>query len=216
MLPSHAQHMARLCKLALNQLLASPHTLQVFPRPEQGTALPKVTGTCPPFKSNPSGDTWLGCPDIKVTGADGKPTPASNLTWAWRITRADNQRIQTSLGPFPNFGKLPEANFIVEAAVGYNGPPTSTNTIYFLSSYLVVSPNNAPSQRPPGAAAPAGSAPAPGPKPPAGGKPPAAAAGPKPPGGGGGGSAPKPPAGPKPPGGGPAPAPKPAPKPPAG
>jgi hypothetical protein len=164
--------------------------MQVFPRPEQGTALPKVTGKCPPFKSNPDGDTWLGCPDITVTGDDGRPTPAANLTWAWRITRADNQRIQTSLGPFPNFGKLAEANFIVEAAVGYNGPPTSTNTIYFLSSYLVVSPNNPPSVRPPGAAAPAA------PKPPA--------AAPKPPGGGGAA------AGPKPPGGGPAPAPRPA------
>ncbi|KAF6263504.1 hypothetical protein COO60DRAFT_1635124 [Scenedesmus sp. NREL 46B-D3] len=160
-----------------NKSASGTSNIRVFPRPEQGTALPTVTGRCPPFRSNPSSDTLLGCPGITITGDDG-PVPAANLTWAWRITRVDNQRIRTSLGAAPNFGRLPEANYIVEAAVGYNGPPTSTNTIYFLSSYLVVSPSNPPSQRPPGAAAPAASAAAAGLGPPGGGPAPAPAPGP--------------------------------------
>ena len=169
--------------------------LKVIPRAEEQPPLPTMSGSCAPFKSNPNSDTILSCPNLKPVNADGKPS-TDEFIWAWRITRTgENQRITTQLGKTPNFGKLPEANFIVAAAVGWKGPPTSSNTIPFLSSYLVVSPNNppstaaapatgssprtpgqSPSPKPPGsspsakpaAGSPATRSPAPGPKPAAG------------------------------------------------
>ncbi|KAF8065479.1 hypothetical protein HT031_003080 [Scenedesmus sp. PABB004] len=182
--------------LALSLNVSEPRTsrtasgasnLKIIPLPEGAPALPRMTGTCPPFKSNPASDTVLSCPGLKALSPDGAPS-GDELVWAWRITRADTQKITTQVGKAPNFGRLPQANYIVEAAVGHKGPPTSANTIYFLSSYLVVSPTNPPSApagaagAPPGAAAgaPAGAPrppspmpkpPSPAPKPPAGRRP---------------------------------------------
>lgn len=119
--------------------------LKVIPRADEQSPLPTLSGSCPPFKSNPNSDTILNCPNLKPIDANGNPSK-DEFIWAWRITRTgESQRITTQLGKTPNFGKLPEANYIVESAIGWKGPPTSSNTIHFLSSYLVVSPNNPPS-----------------------------------------------------------------------
>jgi hypothetical protein len=140
--------------------------LRVIPLPEGSDPLPRMEGTCPPFKVNPSSDTTLSCSGLRAVSSSGAAVPEADLTWAWRLTRVDTQKITLVNGTTraEKVGRLPEANYIVEAAVGYKGPPTSQNTIYFLSSYLVSSPNNPPS--PGGGSAP--KPPSPAPKPPAG------------------------------------------------
>lgn len=144
--------------------------LRVIPRAEEGTSLPSMTGQCLPFRSNPGSDTILSCPNLRPINADGSPN-TDELTWAWRVTpTAENAQALVRLGRTPNFGRLSQGNYIVEAAVGWKGPPTPANTIHFLSSYLVVNPTNPPSA----AAAPTAggprpaASPAPGPRPPGG------------------------------------------------
>jgi hypothetical protein len=44
----------------------------------------------------------------------------------------------TKVGSPAYLGQQAEGRYVVEAAVGVGGPPTSSNTVYFLYSYLQV------------------------------------------------------------------------------
>jgi hypothetical protein len=113
--------------------------LKVLPRPEGADPLPVVAGSCGPFRSSPGATTKLTCSGkISTQASDGEPSNTPTV-WAWRITRLRDQSITTAVGSSADFGRLEEGSYVVEAAVGASGPPTSTNTIYFLSSYLTVS-----------------------------------------------------------------------------
>jgi hypothetical protein len=112
--------------------------LKVLPRPEGADPLPVVSGRCGPFTASPSTATKLTCRGkIQTLTADGEPSN-DPVVWAWRVTKLKDQSITTAVGPTADFGELEEGEYVVEAALGVKGPPTSTNTIYFLSSYLTV------------------------------------------------------------------------------
>jgi hypothetical protein len=113
--------------------------LKVLPRPEGADPLPVISGRCGPFRSSPAVATKLTCRGrIEPQTADGEPADTVPLVWAWRVTKLRDQTIKTSVGAIADFGELEVGDYVVEAALGVNGPPTSTNTIYFLSTYLIV------------------------------------------------------------------------------
>ena len=113
--------------------------LKVLPRPEGADPLPIISGRCGPFRSSPAVATKLTCRGrIEPQTADGEPADTVPLVWAWRVTKLRDQAITTSVGAIADFGELEVGDYVVEAALGVNGPPTSTNTIYFLSTYLIV------------------------------------------------------------------------------
>lgn len=111
--------------------------LKVLPRPEGSDPLPIVVGNCGPFRWTPEQPTRLSCKNIEVQTADGEPVNVP-VVWAWRVTKLQDQSITTAIGPTADFGELEVGDYVVEAALGVNGPPTSTNTIYFLSTYLII------------------------------------------------------------------------------
>eukprot|EP00775_Hariotina_reticulata_P011235 gene11235-11384_t len=116
--------------------------LKVLPLPSGSAALPTMAGTCGPFASVFTSSTLLTCPDSKVASASNAARPAADknlqLVWAWRLTQLGGEgKLYTKVGATADFGKLPQGGYVVESAVGAGGPPTSTATIYFLSSYLV-------------------------------------------------------------------------------
>jgi hypothetical protein len=113
--------------------------LKVLPYAEGTPALPAVYGSCGPFHSTPTANASLACPGVsaKVGGSNGKPY-TGKLVWAWRVTRVKDSRITTQLGMPVDLEQQVEGKYLVEAAVGVGGPPTSSNTVYFLYSYLQV------------------------------------------------------------------------------
>uniref|UniRef100_A0A383WLE3 PKD domain-containing protein n=1 Tax=Tetradesmus obliquus TaxID=3088 RepID=A0A383WLE3_TETOB len=113
--------------------------LKVLPRAAGSAVLPAVYGSCGPFRSTPTANVSLACPGLaaKVGGSSGKLF-TGKLVWAWRVTRVEDSRITTKVGSPANLGQQAVGKYLVEAAVGVGGPPTSSNTVYFLYSYMQV------------------------------------------------------------------------------
>ncbi|WIA16634.1 hypothetical protein OEZ85_013297 [Tetradesmus obliquus] len=113
--------------------------LKVLPRAEGSAVLPAVYGSCGPFRSIPTANASLACAGLaaKLGGSSGKPL-TGKLVWAWRVTRVKDGRVTTKVGSPANLGQQAVGKYLVEAAVGVGGPPTSSNTVYFLYSYLQV------------------------------------------------------------------------------
>jgi hypothetical protein len=117
------------------------------------TGLPSLTAqsTCGPFTSSSTQDTQLSCPRVSATGPN-----STNLQYAWRVANIETATIKTAgPTPTPNFGRLDPGVYVVEVAVGANGPPQSSNSIYFLSSVLQVTGPGGATPAPPKAPSPA-------------------------------------------------------------